>query len=211
MSHVQIDALVPGSLVQDMGELFLYLWEEISWPELVWARHSFVSPKIVMSLCSPTTIDTLHRMVYEWFSSYKDVIPLFFWSDIDVLLRHRPKTLLSKTHDWTRMSSPQRLFIFPSLLALVQYRQWQDVWDNSLILSGQSTPVQRAKAYRAVQSGQVDTLFVTHSQMFWDWNSSVDIHLFDPYSPLYEVHQEPRYAVSAVVDSLVTFLSKKVK
>lgn len=69
--------------------------------------------------------------------------------------------------------------------------------------------MQRAKAYRAIQSGQVETLFVTHSQMFWDWNGPVDIHLFDAYSPLYEVHQEPRYAVKAVVERLIHFIGKK--
>ena len=79
----------PGTLIQEWRDFLLCLGEEVSRPELISARYSFVDPKVIVQLCQDTTIDMIHRMVYERFSSYKDVIPLFFWSDIQLLLKHR--------------------------------------------------------------------------------------------------------------------------
>ena len=152
----------------------------------------------------------IHWMVYERFSSYKDVIPLFFWSDIQLLLKHR----LSKNQGNSKWSVIVRneaihtkkqnlwqiLHIFPSLFALTQFAYSQSLQPtNSLMLSWQTTVVQRAKHYRAIQSGQVQHIFATHSQIFRDWNNLQDIVLHDEYSPFYAVHAEPRYSVPKVV------------
>ncbi len=193
------------------------LGEEVSRPELISARYSFTDPKIIVQLCQSFTIDMIHWMVYEWFSSYKDVIPLFFWSDIQLLLKHRlAKQWISEaarqqdsksivtTNSPTRQlaNSPIRqiLHIFPSLFALTQFNHSQTHQPtNSLMLSWQTTVVQRAKHYRAIQSGQVQHIFATHSQIFRDWKNLQEVILHDEYSPFYAVHAEPRYSVPRVV------------
>jgi hypothetical protein len=183
-----------GALIQEWRDFLLCLGNDISRPELISARYSFVDPKIIVQLCQSSTIDMIHWMVYERFSSYKDVIPLFFWSDIELLLKHKPTNNKSGAKSW------QILHIFPSLFALTQFTHSQAHQPtNSLMLSWQTTVVQRAKHYRAIQSGQVQYIFATHSQIFRDWNNLQEVILHDEYSPFYFVHAEPRYSVPRVV------------
>lgn len=172
------------------------LGDDISRPELISARYSLTDPKIIVQLCQSSTIDMIHRMVYEWFSNYKDVIPLFFWSDIQLLLKHKPIEKKKNNTSW------QILHIFPSLFALTQFVGLSEPKENALILSWQTTPVQRAKHYRAIQSGQIQDIFATHSQIFWDWNNLQEINFHDKYSPFYAVHAEPRYTVPLVVEKM---------
>lgn len=186
----------PGVLLQEWRDFLLCLGEEVSRPELVSARYSFVDPKVIVQLCQDTTIDMIHQMVYEWFSSYKDVTPLFFWSDIELLLKHKPIEQKKNTTSW------QILHIFPSLFALTQFVGFSEPKDKALILSWQTTPVQRAKHYRAIQSGQIQHIFATHSQIFWDWYNLQEINFHDEYSPFYAVHAEPRYTVPMVVKKM---------
>lgn len=213
----------PGILLQEWRDFLLCLGEEVSRPELISARYSFVDPKVIVQLCQDTTIDMIHWMVYERFSSYKDIIPLFFWSDIQLLLKHKlAKQWVSKVvnqwvsewvdsknnksklnipaHQLTSSPTYQTLHIFPSLFALTQFtHSLVHQLTNSLMLSWQTTVVQRAKYYRAIQSGQAQHIFATHSQIFRDWNNLQDIVLHDEYSSFYAVHAEPRYSVPKVV------------
>lgn len=93
------------------------------------------------------------------------------------------------------------MVVFPTLLATTQFVYDGDP-ETILILSGDATPVQRAKAYRAIQSGKIDTLLATHSQIFWDRGQLVDIQIVDADSPFYQVYQEPRYTIPACVQKM---------
>lgn len=196
MTDSQKDGFQIWQLRQHQDEYFLCLGEEVSWAELVDGRVALVAPKYICQLCSEQTVAMIHRMVYERYTGYRDVIPLFFGSDIDLLLKHRPHTSL-KHKKW------QTLTIFPTLLATMQHQSEaiRDE-DTTVVLSGDATSVQRAKAYRAIQSGKVHTLWVTHSQIFWDRGQLTSIEVIDEHSPFYQVYQEPRYNILACVQKM---------
>ena len=98
--------------------------------------------------------------------------------------------------------------IFPSLFSLAQYAQQldQETLSKIIILSGQSTSVERAKTYRSIHSGQKKTIFATHSQIFWDRCNLRSIQIFDASSSIYETQQEPRYGIQKVVSKMENML-----
>ena len=82
----------PGDLIFDGERYYLNLGEEISRPEQGHINHSITLVEKIASLCTARTLEQLHRMVNERFSSYNKVIPLFLGNDLPILLKYRPKT-----------------------------------------------------------------------------------------------------------------------
>lgn len=88
----QKESFQTGALRLHQDEYLLCLGEEVSWSELIDGRIALVNPTRVCQLCSEQTVAMIHRMVYERYTGYRDVVPLFFGSDIDLLLKHRPRS-----------------------------------------------------------------------------------------------------------------------
>jgi primosomal protein N' len=135
-------------------------------------------------------------MVNERFSSYNKCIPLFFWSNIATVLKH--KKILP---DSKKNKSEQHLFLFPSVLSISQYNQNHDEY-SPLILTGQSSDVQQAKAYRSLHNNESQLVYATHSKIFQDRNNLKSINIIDEYSPLYQTYQDPRYNIIAVLQKM---------
>ncbi len=189
----------PGDLLFFEEKYYLNLWEDISWPEQ-WATNiHFDNHKIIKRFCEETTLTLLHRMVNEWFSSYNKCIPLFFGIDIITTIKHKKQIIPSKNS-----KRPQKLYIFPSIFSLTGYYNQLEERDKekSLIIYGQSTQVQRAKAYRAIQNNEILTIFATHSQIFRDRSNLKEMAVMDEYSPFYQTYQEPRYTLSLVTEKM---------
>ena len=93
------------------------------------------------------------------------------------------------------------MFLFPSVLSISQYNKDHE---NSapLILTGQSSDVQQAKAYRSLHNNESQLLYATHSQIFKDRNNLKSISIIDEYSPLYQTYQDPRYNIIAVLQKM---------
>ena len=185
-----------GDLIFYNNKYYLNLWEHISRPEQWATIIHFDQENTIKWFCHHNTLELLHRMVNEWFSSYNKCIPLFFWSNITTILKHKKIIPDSK-----KGQSGQNLFLFPSVLSISQYNKDHE---NSapLILTGQSSDVQQAKAYRSVHNNESLLLYTTHSQIFQDRNNLKSITIIDEYSPLYQTYQDPRYNIIAVVEKM---------
>jgi len=87
------------------------------------------------------------------------------------------------------------------VLSISQYNQSHDEY-SPLILTGQSSDVQQAKAYRSLRNNESQFLYATHSKVFQDRNNLKSINIIDEYSPLYQTYQDPRYNIIAVVEKM---------
>jgi primosomal protein N' len=192
-----------GDLIFYNHKYYLNLGENISRPEQ-WATSIYFDQETVIKwLCTTQTVKLLHWMVNEWFSSYNKCIPLFFWNDINLLLRHKKTTTSNK-----RSEEPQSLIIFPSFFSLIQYHNHHD--DEQIItLTGQSTDIARSKAYRSLHNNESKILYATHSQIFQDRYNLTSITVIDEYSPQYQTYQEPRYNINAVIEKIKEIYSIK--
>lgn len=186
-----------GDLLIDENRYYLFLGEEIARPELY--GHTTISlsdPSFVCSLMQSQTLDLLHRLVNEYYSSYTAAIPLRLGSDISQII-DKKKKIWHKKND---ISHWQKLSLFPSFrTATTAYAQ---IHDDTIILSGQSTTVQRAKAYRWIKTGSITHVIATHSQIFRDRQHLTQIDFYDPLSSAYETYADPRYRISDIVSKL---------
>ena len=190
----------PGDLIFDGEWYYLNLGDEIARPEQWYTNQIITISQNIPSLCHNSTITFIHRMVNERFSSYNKVIPLFFWSDITLLLKHKKHPL--SVRRGVRGEVSQQLFLFPSILSIQQYLNNHPEINSSLVLSWSSTTVQKAKAYRSLSNNTEQTLLCTHSQIFQNRHNLTHIHVMDPYSPYYHTFQEPRYTITTVIEKM---------
>lgn len=87
------------------------------------------------------------------------------------------------------------------MLSITQYNKNNEN-SSPLILTGQSSDVQQAKAYRSLHNNESQLLYATHSQIFQDRNNLKSITIIDEYSPLYQTYQDPRYNIIAIVEKM---------
>jgi len=192
-----------GDLLFDDGYYYLALGDDISRPEQWHTDISLHPSQRISSFLHDTTLSLVHRMVNERFSSYNKVLPLFVGSDITILLKHK----LSPTKNpGTKNQEPgtkqQILLLFPSIISIQQYLNDHNDQEQSLILSGSSTLVQKAKGFRALSNGKETSLLATHSQIFQNRNNLTQIKVMDEHSPYYHTFQEPRYTIPLVIEKM---------
>ena len=185
-----------GDIIFYNHKYYLNLWETLSRPEQWTTPIHFDKESIIKWLCTTKTIELLHWMVDERFSSYNKCIPLFFWDDINLLLKHKKTASLTKKN-----KEPQSLIIFPSVFSLMQYNHNHNK-EEIIILSGQSTNISRAKAYRSMHNNEIQILYATHSQIFQDRYDLKSITIIDEYSPQYQTYQDPRYNINTVIKKM---------
>lgn len=187
-----------GDLIFYNNKHYLNLGETLSRPEQWATPIHFDQESIIKWLCTIKTIELLHWMVNERFSSYNKCIPLFFWDDINLLLKYKKTISLTK-----KPKEPQSLIIFPSVFSLIQYNHNHNK-EEIIILSGQSTNIARAKAYRSIRNNEIQILYSTHSQIFQDRYDLKSITIIDEYSSQYQTYQDPRYNLLNIIAKLKT-------
>lgn len=185
----------PGDIIFDEHSYFLNLGNHIERKELWYINKTITPYQVIRNVCSQQTINYIHWMVYNRYSSYHHVVPLFLWRDIEALLRYKPKKNIKAKWD-------QTLYLFPSVLSIQDYINTHQELDNYTALSGWSTQVQKAKAYRWISTWAIQTVLATHSQIFQNRNKLTSIHVMDPHSSYYRSYQDPRYRVDKVVNKL---------
>lgn len=197
-----------GDLLIDENRHYLCLGEAIARPELYGhASITLRDPSFVCQLMQTSTLDLLHRLVNEYYASYTTAIPLRLGNDITQIVAKKktawPKHSKALPVKWG--FAPQRLSIFPSLRAAET--TYPQLSDDMIILSGQSTTVQRAKAYRGIKNGTITHVIATHSQIFRDRQHLTAIDIYDPLSWAYETYADPRYRVSDVLTHMASIYS----
>lgn len=130
-------------------------------------------------------------MVNERFTSYHKIIPLFLGNEPELLIKYY------KAVKPTQQS--QTLLLFPSLLSIYDYINHHPEYADDPILTGYSTPIQQAKAYRQIATNKAQYLLCTHSQIFQNRNNLTEVIIMDPESSYYHTFQDPRYNVMHVI------------
>ena len=196
-----------GDLLIDESRYYLCLGEAIARPELY--GHTSITlrdPSFVCQLMQTSTLDLLHRLVNEYYASYTAAIPLRLGNDIAQIVTKK-KTIWPKRESTSEKNilPPQHLSIFPSLRAAET--AYPQLSDDTIILSGQSTTVQRAKAYRGIKNGTITHVIATHSQIFRDRQHLTAIDIYDPLSWAYETYADPRYRLSDILTHMASIYS----
>lgn len=212
--------LVRWNLVKYQDDVFLCLWDEISFQEqyqyLYEIKESDLS-LISKSFLTDETLDMVNWMVYRRYSSYKSVLKYFVSFDIEWLMS-RWKLQIKKTkiknneikiQSWKFEISAekidgQQLIIFPDLWTLFNTMD-EDILSAkwNIFLKSNDTQNQKDKKWWMIKNGEIKNVFCTHSEIFQDWNDLKKIILIDPYKRYYENQQDPRYSVNEVVKKML--------
>lgn len=196
-------------LLQKGSDFFLVLGEEISFPELYTTLYTWdinfqnTYPK----LFSQASMRLIHRMVYERYSTYKKVIPLFLDEDIEKFLTkaiksnkknqkaeyHIGKLTIQQEWNW------QILIIFPDLWTLQNYKDSQK---PALYVSSLDTQNKKNSNRRKIKSWTEKIIISTGSEIFQDYQNLEHIYLIEPQKRYYASQQDPRYKVVKVAEKL---------
>ena len=213
---------VRWNLLKSKDDIFLCLWDEISFKEQYEYMYDINISDI--NLISKTfltikTLDMVDWMVYRRYSNYKSVLRYFVSFDIEGLLskwksqniKNKIKNYEIVTKDWNisvtnKEIDWQQLIIFPDLWTLyntIDEAELSDKWN--IFLNSNNTQNQKDKHWWMIKNWEINNVFCTHSEIFQDRNNLKKIILFDPYKRYYENQQDPRYSVNEVVKQMWKF------
>lgn len=213
--------LVRWNLLKYQDDIFLCLWDEVSFKEQYEYKYEINNQDISLiskSFLTNETLDMVNWMVYWRYSNYKSVLKYFISFDIEWLIsRWKIQDTKSKkkiinnemlVQDWKFQISDkkidgQQLLIFPDLWTLF------NTLDESILslkwnifLKSNDTQNQKDKKRWMIKNWEINNVFCTHSELFQDWKSLKKIILIDPYKRYYENQQDPRYNVKTVVEKM---------
>lgn len=200
-----------GSLLHNDDWYFLVLWEEVSFPELYTTKYQSSSPftEIEKNFISWATLQLVHRMVYQRYSSYKTVIKLFLNTDIPQVLSKKPsKTTKKRQKSEIRVGNyhitdekGQILVIFPDLWTLKNAIHHSE---NALFLNTHDTQSKKDTNRWKIKQGQENLLISTSAEIFQDFKDLSAIYLIEPQKRYYASQQDPRYKVQSVAEKLAS-------
>lgn len=206
-------------LIDYLWSIFLVLWEKISFESLYikfWMELSIKPQVVVKNFLSTKTMEFIHYMVYQNYTSYKNVIELFFdyesadkllklevskkkipeYADIQIDYNFSKILLSNKKYDW------QQLIVFPDLWTMTNYwiENWKLTIEDWVVLHGHATDKQKNIVFWWIKSWKISTLFCTYSQIFQDWKDLKKIIIIDAHKWYYKSQQDPRYYVPSVLN-----------
>ncbi len=199
-----------GDLIQSGSDFFLVLWEEISFSELyttlyTWPTNFSLAYK---NLLSEPTLQLLHRMTYERYTSYKNVMKLFLDSDIEKLILKELKISKKKQKINFQLGkitiqnekNGQILVVFPDLWT---FSNTIDLtFTGGMFLSSLDTQSKKNSNWRKIKTWNEKLIFCTWSEIFQDFNAVEKIYLVEPQKWYYASQQDPRYKVETVLQKM---------
>lgn len=199
-----------GDLIQSWWDFFLVLWREISFSELYTTLISgdINFSLIYKSLLSEPTVQLLHRMTYERYTSYKNVMKLFLDSDIEKLILKELKISKKKQKINFQLGkitiqnekNGQILFVFPDLWTFSNTIDLTNT--GGMFLSSLDTQSKKNSNWRKIKTWNEKLIFCTWSEIFQDFNALEKIYLVEPQKRYYASQQDPRYKVESVLQKM---------
>ena len=186
-----------GDLIKIQDEYFFCLGDEISFQELYNYKLNVTweSELIVKKLLSEKTVELVHWMVYERYSTYKSVLKLFLSFDINKLLDNKLEN--------AKNNVKQELFILPDLWTLYNTFDAEILEDkNTALVSSTQTQLQKNKLFWKIKTWKVNKIIWTSSEIFQDYKNLTKITFYSPHKRYYTSQQDPRYKTSMVVDKM---------
>ncbi|HMY80327.1 MAG TPA: hypothetical protein PLW93_00970 [Candidatus Absconditabacterales bacterium] len=204
----------PGSLITSNGSYFISLGDQLSWNEFYIGHDYFFElsshSEILGTLFHHHTLQMIHRMVYEYYTSYRSVIGLFV-SSIDAYSKSTQKIATIKKKDLTLLSmyntltSPlisdstielgstgkgkQTLVIFPDALALHMRVKSNH---QEYVLTGLDTDLRAMRTYILIQQQLQNCLITTQANVFMDYRALHQIIVYFPQTRYYKSQRDPR-------------------
>lgn len=209
----------PWDLLLSNDEYFIYLGEEISFPDLYkisWdalIKDFHIEFKNLLSVAS---ISMIHHMVSDFLTSYRNVIPLRIGSDIFRLVKKFTKSkpvnsyqkiIYNTQNNQINISNQkwkgQQLIVFPDLRTInnsLPKSIYND--ENIAILTSSSTITQKMRTYRWIKQWSISTLICTYSQIFQDRKNLDYILMTHSHKWYYKSQQDPRFSTKTVLEKM---------
>ena len=200
----------PWDLIQCGWDFLLNLWDEIAFPELI--RTQF-TPTAPFEVAYPKFFDEkflalLHRMVYQRYSTYNNVMKYFVSFEISQLLARESKAkwqnkkLNLNNNSLPLSETKQNLVIIPDNRS--RENQLSDFFSQDFVTHLYSTDTQNRKDQhrREVKKSKVWIIVATQSEVFQPFSNLWTITFVDWYKRYYHNQQDPRYEISAVVEKM---------
>ena len=158
----------------------------------------------------------LHRMVYQRYSTYNNVMKYFISFDITQLLSREPKSKpKNKKLNISMTSIPfdepkQNLVIIPDNRS--RENQLSDFFSQDFVTHLYSTDTQNRKDQHRweIKKSKVWIIVATQSEVFQPFNNLWTILFVDWYKRYYHNQQDPRYDINEVVRKLQDLWNCKV-
>ena len=199
-----------GDLIQCWTDFLLNLWDEISFPELIRTQFTPNSPCEVVypKFFDQNFLALLHRMVYQRYTTYNNVLKYFVSFEIPQLLAREAKAKWqNKKLILNKVSIPfdeskQNLVIIPDNRS--RENQLSDFFSQDWIIHLYSTDTQNRKDQnrREIKKSKVWIIVATQSEVFQPFNNLWSITLIDGYKRYYHNQQDPRYEIPDVVNKM---------
>ncbi len=204
-----------GDLIQFWDDFYLVLWKEVSFFEQYPYGVQIDTEKVKIihkKLLNKQTLSLLHRMVYQRYSTYKNVVKLFLPEEVEKLIDKKiPKKLKNTTtlnfslftFNWILSSWWQNLIVFPDLRTLMnltteEFRNQK--WVDTLLST--NTQSQKDKSWRNIKNGNTSIILATHSEIFQNYKDLQKIIIIRPHKRYYSNQKDPRYKTLDVVKKL---------
>lgn len=207
-----------GDLIQCWWDFLLNLWDEISFPELIKTQFTPTSSYEVVyqKFFDEKFLSLLHRMVYQRYSTYNNVLKYFVSFEIPQLLDREHKIKWrNKKLDVRNVSIPfnetkQSLVIIPDNRS--RENQLSDFFSQDYITHLYSTDTQNRKDQhrREIKKSKTWIIVATQSEVFQPFNNLWTIILIDWYKRYYHNQQDPRYDISEVVKKMQELYDCKI-
>jgi primosomal protein N' len=159
------------------------------------------------SFCSIQTIQLIHWMVYEWYTTYKNVVKLFFDQEIDSLLWKEIKPKKGKVYHsckiWNQIitwEKYQTLIIFPDIRTFLNIFP-ENKFEGTFLYSLDSQAKKNKNRWN-IKTGNENLIATTSSEIFQDYNNLKKIYFIEPQKWYYAAQQDPRYKVDMVINKL---------
>ena len=196
-----------GDLIQSGWDFLLNLGDEIAFPELIRTQFTPTSPCEVVypKFFDEKFLALLHRMVYQRYSTYNNVLKYFVSFEISQLLVREAK-IKWKTKKLNLSDifipfneSKQNLVIIPDNRS--RENQLSDFFSQDFVTHLYSTDTQNRKDqnWREIKKSKTWIIVATQSEVFQPFNNLWTITFVDWYKRYYHNQQDPRYDISQVV------------
>lgn len=202
-------------IIQDAKNTYLCLWQETVFSQLyntVWLQDFTEWSIYRRALFSPKTMNIIHWMVKQYFSSYKAVVQLYLSTDSMNTIIREPKQSKTTKKTLENQSIKQSCIIYPDLWSMTQHlakaykKPIQEIQlsEDIAILHWWLTQVQKAKIFRGIKNATITTLFATNRWLFFDRYNLVDITIYNKNNWAYSSQSEPRFVLEEVSEMIAT-------
>lgn len=210
-----------GDLLQISDDFYLSLWKDTSFFEqyVYWLKSDISKIETIeKKLLNKQTLELLHRMVYQRYSTYKNVVKLFLPQETQQFLDRKITKKNKKTkqtddikikkinildQDISIVEGWQTLIVFPDLRTLMNLSS-KELRNTILVdtLISTNTQNQKDKSRWNIKVWNTQIILATHSEIFQNYKKLKKIIIIQPHKRYYSSQQDPRYKTLEVVNKL---------